>query len=59
VAPVAGGIANRKKYRFIFGFGFYKRFLTPGIPVDGVVFVLQQVGRFFGCEMVHGYFFIQ
>ena len=46
VAPVAGGVADAEKNWFVFSFGFVESFLTPRIPVHGVVSVLEQVGAF-------------
>ncbi|GIW06514.1 MAG: hypothetical protein KatS3mg060_1319 [Dehalococcoidia bacterium] len=44
VAPVAGRIPNGKQDRLVFLFGTSQCFVAPGIPVDRVVRVLQQVG---------------
>ena len=46
VAPMAGGIADREKDRLVLLARFRERFLAPRIPVDGVVRVLEKVGRF-------------
>ena len=43
MAPVAGGITDREKDRFVLLGGFVERLRAPRIPVDGVVGVLQQV----------------
>jgi hypothetical protein len=45
VTPVAGGITNRKKDRFVFLAGFGKRFFTPRVPIDRIMRVLKKVGR--------------
>jgi hypothetical protein len=47
MTPMAGGIAAGKQDGFVFGFGFLERFLTPGVPVDGVVGVLEEIRRGF------------
>ena len=44
VAPVAGGIADAEEDGFIFRLGLFEGFRAPGIPVDGVVGVLEEVG---------------
>lgn len=44
VAPVARGIANAYQDRLILGLRFLERFRPPGIPVNRIVGVLQQVG---------------
>ena len=45
VAPVAGGVADGDEHRFVFSAGLGPGVVAPGEPVDGVVRVLQQVGR--------------
>ena len=52
VAPVAGGVADGQEDGFVFGPGLGKGFLTPGIPVHGVVGVLEEIGTFFVDETV-------
>jgi hypothetical protein len=47
MAPVAGGITNGQKHRFIQSACLVKCLVTPWVPVDGVMGVLQQVGRIF------------
>ena len=44
VAPVAGGIPNREKDGFILVSGLFQRFITPGVPVDRVMGMLQKIG---------------
>jgi len=44
VAPVAGGIADRKQDRLSFPPRCVERFLAPGPPMDGVVLVLEEIG---------------
>ena len=55
VAPVAGGVADGKKDRFIFGAGPGEGFFTPWKPIDGVVSVLQKVRALFEREAVGGH----
>jgi hypothetical protein len=43
VAPVASGVADAQKYWFVLFVGFHEGFLSPWIPVNGVVCVLEQV----------------
>jgi hypothetical protein len=47
VAPMTRGITNREKDRFVFPTRPGKGFLTPGIPINRVVSVLEKVRRFF------------
>jgi len=44
VAPMARRVANRQEDRFGLGAGARQRLLAPGIPIDRVVGVLQEVG---------------
>ena len=54
VAPVAGGVADAEKDGQVSLAGGLKRLLAPGIPVNGVVFVLEQVKAcFFGQAVWH------
>jgi hypothetical protein len=46
VAPVTGGITNGQKYGLIFLPGLLKRLICPGIPIHGIVSMLQQIGTF-------------
>jgi hypothetical protein len=41
MTPVAGGIADGKEDGLVLRFGFFKGFVTPGIPVDRIICVLQ------------------
>jgi uncharacterized membrane protein YbaN (DUF454 family) len=43
VAPVAGGVADRQEDRFVFSAGAGESLVSPRVPVDRVVLVLQQV----------------
>ena len=52
MAPVAGGIADGEEDGFVFLLGFGKGFWAPGIPVDGVILVLEKVGGFFFGEAI-------
>ena len=55
VAPVAGGIADAEEDGFIFRLGLFEGFRPPGIPVDWVVGVLEEVGAGLVSESVgHG-----
>ena len=45
VAPVAGGVADAQEYRDAALAGIGERVVTPLPPVDGVVGVLEEVGR--------------
>ena len=46
VAPVTGRITDRQEDGFVFLARLGKGLLSPRVPVDGVVRVLEQVGRF-------------
>ena len=54
VAPMAGGVADAEENRFIFLFRSIEGFLTPWVPIDWVMCVLQQVRGFFLSEPVGG-----
>jgi len=55
VAPVAGRVADREKNGFVFAGGFGEGFIAPGIPIDGVLGVLQEIGALFVRETIgHG-----
>ena len=47
VAPVAGGVADGQQNGPVLGVGFVERLRSPGIPVDRIVGVLQQIGAGF------------
>ena len=47
VAPMARRIADTHQYGFVFSLGASKGLLAPGVPIDGVIGMLQQVGRRF------------
>ncbi|MPM56229.1 hypothetical protein SDC9_103031 [bioreactor metagenome] len=52
VAPVARGVADGEEYGFILAPRLFKRRVTPRVPVDGVVRVLQKIRRFFVYQAV-------
>ena len=52
VAPVAGAVAHRKEDGLVLGAGLLEGLIAPGVPVDGVLGVLQQVGAGFVREAV-------
>ena len=53
VAPVAGGVADRKEDRTVLGTRPVQRLSTPGIPIHRVVRVLEQVWARLPCQAVH------
>lgn len=55
VAPVAGGVANRKEDWFVVPLGFLQRGKAPGAPMDGIVLVLEQIGTCFVFKKVLGH----
>ena len=52
MAPVTGGVADGEEYRLILRGSQRERFFAPRHPIDGVVGVLQEIGRFLGGEAV-------
>jgi len=54
---VATGIADTQEYRLILFLCFFKRFISPGEPIHGIIGVLEQIGGFF-LDQAIGYFFI-
>ncbi len=44
MAPMAGGIADAKKDGLVLSPRNLKRLVTPGVPLDGVVCMLQKIG---------------
>ena len=52
VAPVAGRIADREEDRLFLAARFVEGLFAPRIPVDGIMRVLEQVGRFFVDEPI-------
>jgi len=59
VAPVAAAVSDRQKNDFIFLLCFFECFRTPGIPVNRVVLMQQQIGAgLFGKTVrKHGFVF--
>ena len=57
VAPVAGRIADREEDRLLLRAGTLQRLRAPGMPIDGVLGVLQQVRADFLTELVHAEFY--
>jgi hypothetical protein len=55
---MARGIANTEKDRFMLFFGMCKRFFLPGVPVDRIVGMLEQVGTFLIYEGVWRFLFL-
>jgi hypothetical protein len=45
MAPVPGRLSNAEKDGPIFTVRFFKRFWPPGIPIDRVICVLEQIRR--------------
>jgi hypothetical protein len=43
MAPVAGCISDAKKDGLIFCPGFGQSFFAPGIPVNGIIRMLEQI----------------
>ncbi len=56
VAPVAGRVADREQDRPVLLPRQSKRVLTPGMPIDGIVRVLKQVGRSLARESIGHWF---
>jgi len=52
MAPVAGGVAHGEEDGLVLLCCGLEGLLAPGVPVHGVVGVLEEVGAFFGEEAV-------
>jgi len=52
MTPVAGGISDAHQNGLVFLSGFLNSFVSPGIPVNRVVGVLEQVGAAFVNEFI-------
>ena len=52
VAPVAGGVADRKQDRLALVPGELQRFRSPRVPVDGILGVLLEIGGSLAGESV-------
>ena len=52
MAPVTGSITDAQENGLVFTTGFLQGFRTPGIPVDRVVGVLDEIGGVLVCEMI-------
>ncbi len=52
VAPVTGGVADAEEDRLVFPSGAGQRVFTPRVPIDGVVGVLEEIGRGGGLQSV-------
>jgi hypothetical protein len=52
--PVAGVVADAEEDRLVLRFGARQRFVAPGVPIDRVVPVLEQIGAGFVRQAVHG-----
>ena len=53
MAPMAGAVANAQQDGLVFCTGPLQRLLTPGVPVHGIVGVLQQVRALFVLQVIH------
>ena len=49
---MTGSVADGQEDRLTFGFRLPQRVFAPGLPMDGVVLVLQQVGAGFEVELI-------
>ena len=55
MTPVTGRIPDRQKYRLVLTPGAGERLVTPRIPIDRILGVLQQVGTRLPSETIsHG-----
>jgi hypothetical protein len=43
MTPMARGVAYGQKHRFFLGPGLLKGILAPGVPINGIIGVLQKV----------------
>ena len=53
VAPVAGAVTDAEQDGFVLRARHTEGFLAPGVPVDRVIGMLQEVGAAFGFQAVH------
>jgi hypothetical protein len=53
MTPMAGRVTNTDENGFVFFLGLFKGFRFPGVPVDWVMSVLEQVRTGFVLESVH------
>ena len=53
VTPVTRRVPHRQEDRLRLLARTGERFIIPSVPIDGVVFVLEQVGAVFGRETIH------
>ena len=53
MAPVAGGIPDAQKNGLLLPPRGFKRFRAPGVPVHGVLRVLEQIGADLVLQTVH------
>jgi hypothetical protein len=55
MTPMAGRVSNAQKDGFVLGSGFGKRFITPGMPINRIIRMLEQVWGIFVDQVVrHG-----
>ncbi|MDC4225991.1 MAG: hypothetical protein MPW15_17510 [Candidatus Manganitrophus sp.] len=52
VAPVAGGVADGEEDRLVLIFGLFKRLLPPGVPIDRIVRMLEEIRAGFVNEAI-------
>src|SRR5206468_10046934 len=52
VAPVAGGVPHREEDGLVLLARAFQRFLSPGVPVDGIHRVLLEIGAGFLREAI-------
>src|SRR5258708_522609 len=52
MAPVTGGVADGNQDGFVFFSGLFEGFRAPGVPVDGIMGMLQEVRAFFVDESI-------
>jgi len=52
MTPVTGRVTDGEKDWFAFVFGSLQRFVTPGVPIDWIVLMLQEVWTGFVSQLV-------
>jgi len=52
MAPVTGGVADAEEDGFVLGARLGEGLLAPGVPVDGIVLVLEEVRGFFAGQAI-------
>ena len=55
LTPVASGVTDTQEDWLVFFFGFLQCFFVPGIPVNWVIGVLEEIGALFADKAIGGF----